>query len=204
MWQISEDVRGMLRAGLYTVAETLQGIDDILSACLLAAKLPTDEQTAQLQDFSDASGTPMAIPAPVSAPVPEWQAHVSVSTSAENRHETPPIAYWRQWSEGTGPPTAVNAEPPTAHPAANTTYSASMATMNETNKTGPDHGLRNQRIYRLTKHGMLAKEIHLHLEQTGVDLELLDSVDELLEPLRALPADLLLLDAEFAFDQSVL
>jgi EAL domain-containing protein (putative c-di-GMP-specific phosphodiesterase class I)/PleD family two-component response regulator len=190
----------MLRAGLYTVAEPLQGIDGILSACLAAAKLPTDEQAAQLQDFSDASGTPMAKPAPVSAPVPEWQAHVPVSASAESRYETPPIAYWRQWSEGAEPPTAVNAEPQTTPPAANAGAPARMATMNETNKTASGHGFRNQRIYHLTKHGTLAKEIHLQLEQAGVDLELLDSVDELLELLQALPADLLLIDAEFAED----
>ena len=62
LWQMREDVRGMLRAGLYTDAEPLQGIDGILSACLAAAKLPTDEQAAQLQEFSDAFGTPTAKP----------------------------------------------------------------------------------------------------------------------------------------------
>ena len=60
LWQMREDVRGMLRAGLYTEAEPLQGIDGILSACLAATKLPTDEEAEQLQDFSDASGMPMA------------------------------------------------------------------------------------------------------------------------------------------------
>ena len=72
--------------------------------------------------------------------------------------------------------------------------------MNETNKTPPDAGFRNQRIYHLTRHGTLAQEIHLQLEQAGVDLELLESVDELSELLQALPADLLLIDAEFADD----
>jgi EAL domain-containing protein (putative c-di-GMP-specific phosphodiesterase class I)/PleD family two-component response regulator len=200
LWQMREDVRGMLRAGLYTEAEPLQGIDGILSACLAATKLPTDEEAEQLQDFSDASGMPMAKPAPVSAPVPEWQAQVPVSASAESRYETPPIAYWRQWSEGAGTPTAVNAEPPTTPPAADAAAPARMASMNETTKPAADHGFRNQRIYHLTRQGTLAQEIHLQLEQAGVDLELLDSVDELSELLQALPADLLLIDAEFAED----
>jgi EAL domain-containing protein (putative c-di-GMP-specific phosphodiesterase class I)/PleD family two-component response regulator len=200
LWQMRKDVRDMLRAGLYTEAEPLQGIDGILSACLAAAKLPTDEQAMQLQDFSDASSMPTTKPAPVSAPVPEWQPQVPVSASAESRYETPPIAYWRQWSEGAGPPTAVNAEPPTTPHAADAAAPARMASMNETNKPAAETSFRNQRIYHLTRHGTLAQEIHLQLEQAGVDLELLDSVDELSELLQALPADLLLIDAEFAED----
>ncbi|MFM1782456.1 MAG: hypothetical protein RIS14_209 [Pseudomonadota bacterium] len=201
LWQMREDVRGMLRAGLYTDAEPLQGIDGILSACLAAAKLPTDEQAAQLQEFSDAFGTPMAKLVPVSAPVPERQAQVPVSASAESRYETPPIAYWRQWSENAVPPTAVNVEAPTTKsPAAEAATPARMGPMNETLKPLPSHGFRNQRIYHLTKDGTLAQEINLQLEQAGVDLELLDSVDALAELLQALPADLLLIDAEFAED----
>ncbi|MFZ9362440.1 MAG: EAL domain-containing protein [Arenimonas sp.] len=200
LWQLREDVRDMLRAGLYAEADPLHGIDGILSACLAAAKLPTDEQASQLQDFSDASGTPSAKPAPVAAVAPEWQAHVPVSASAESRYETPPIAYWRQWSEGAGPPTPVNAETQNKSPAAPAAAPARMAPMNETNKTPPDAGFRNQRIYHLTRHGTLAQEIHLQLEQAGVDLELLESVDELSELLQALPADLLLIDSEFADD----
>lgn len=200
LWQMREDVRGMLRAGRYTEAEPLQGIDGILSVCLAAAKLPTEEQAAQLQDFSNASGMPMAKPAPISAPIPEWQAQVPVSTSAESRYETPPIAYWRQWSEGAEAPTAVNAELPTTSPAADAAAPARMASMKETTKPAADHGFRNQRIYHLTRQDTLAQEIHLQLEQAGVDLELLDSVDELSDLLQALPADLLLIDAEFAED----
>ena len=200
LWQLREDVRDMLRAGLYTEADPLHGIDGILSACLTATKLPTDEQAAQLQSFSDATGSPVAKPASVATPAPEWQAHVPVSSSTESRYETPPIAYWRQWSEGAGTPTAVNAEPPTTSPAASAAAPARMAPMNETHKTTPDTGFRNQRIYHLTRHGTLAQEIHLQLEQAGVDLELLDSVDELSELLQALPADLLLIDAEYAED----
>lgn len=200
LWQLREDVRDMLRAGLYTEADPLHGIDGILSACLTATKLPTDEQASQLQSFSDATGSPVAKPASVAAPVPEWQAHAPVSSSTESRYETPPIAYWRQWSEGAGTPTAVNAEPPTTSPAASAAAPARMAPMNETHKTTPDTGFRNQRIYHLTRHGTLAQEIHLQLEQAGVDLELLDSVEELSELLQALPADLLLIDAEYAED----
>lgn len=200
LWQLREDVRDMLRAGLYTEADPLHGIDGILSACLTATKLPTDEQASQLQSFSDATGSPVAKPASVATPAPEWQAHVPVSSSTESRYETPPIAYWRQWSEGAGTPTAVNAEPPTTSPAASAAAPARMAPMNETHKTTPDTGFRNQRIYHLTRHGTLAQEIHLQLEQAGVDLELLDSVDELSELLQALPADLLLIDAEYAED----
>lgn len=75
-----------------------------------------------------------------------------------------------------------------------------MAPINEANKTAAGHGFCNQRILHLTKHGTLAQEIQLQLEQAGVDLELLGSADELAEVLQAIPADLLLIDAEFAED----
>lgn len=200
LWQLREDVRGLLRAGLYTDADPLHGIDGILSACLTAAKLPSAEQAEQLQAFSTATGTPMAKPVPAAKPVPEWQAPVPVSTSTESRFETPPIAYWRQWSEGAEAPVAVNAAPSPSSPAAPAAAPARMAPMNDTPKPAAETGFRNQRIYHLTRHGTLAQEIHLQLEQAGVDLELLDSVDELAELLQALPADLLLIDAEFALD----
>ena len=75
-----------------------------------------------------------------------------------------------------------------------------MAPINEANKTAAGHGFCNQRILHLTKHGTLAQEIQLQLEQAGVDLELLGSADQLAEVLQAIPADLLLIDAEFAED----
>ncbi|WP_297800860.1 EAL domain-containing protein [Arenimonas sp. GDDSR-1] len=200
LWQLREDVRTRLRVGAHADAAPLQGLDGLLSACLAAGTLPSDEQAAQLQAFGDAAA-PAAVKAVAKAPaLAEWQAPVPLSTSAESRFETPPIAYWRQWSEGAEAPVPVSTDSPKPPPAADAAAPARMAPMNDTSKPAAETSFRNQRIYHLTKHGTLAQEIHLQLEQAGVDLELLDSAEELSELLQALPADLLLIDAEFADD----
>jgi len=54
------------------------------------------------------------------------------------------------------------------------------------------------RVYHLTSHGPLSLELDQRFEAQGVDIELLEEVDELNELLRALPADLVLIDATHA------
>ena len=54
------------------------------------------------------------------------------------------------------------------------------------------------RVYHLTTHGPLSLELDQRMEAQGIDIELLEDVDELNELLRALPADLVLIDAGYA------
>ncbi|MEO8160043.1 MAG: EAL domain-containing protein [Arenimonas sp.] len=54
------------------------------------------------------------------------------------------------------------------------------------------------RVYHLTGHGELSLELDQRIESQGVEIELLEDVDELNELLSALPADLVLIDAIFA------
>jgi len=54
------------------------------------------------------------------------------------------------------------------------------------------------RVYHLTNHGPLSLELDQRIEAQGVEIELLEEVDELNELLRALPADLVLIDAAYA------
>jgi EAL domain-containing protein (putative c-di-GMP-specific phosphodiesterase class I)/DNA-binding response OmpR family regulator len=54
------------------------------------------------------------------------------------------------------------------------------------------------RIYHLTGHGPLSLELDQRFEAQGLEIELLEEVEELNELLNALPADLVLIDAVFA------
>jgi EAL domain-containing protein (putative c-di-GMP-specific phosphodiesterase class I)/PleD family two-component response regulator len=54
------------------------------------------------------------------------------------------------------------------------------------------------RVYHLTGHGPLSLELDQRIESQGVEIELLEDVAELNELLRALPADLVLIDAAYA------
>lgn len=54
------------------------------------------------------------------------------------------------------------------------------------------------RIYHLTGHGPLSLELDQRLEGLGVEVELLENAEELTELLGALPADLVLIDANFS------
>jgi EAL domain-containing protein (putative c-di-GMP-specific phosphodiesterase class I)/PleD family two-component response regulator len=57
---------------------------------------------------------------------------------------------------------------------------------------------RDFRIYHLTGYGGLALELDQCIEAQGLEIELLEDVDELNELLSALPADLVLVDASFS------
>jgi EAL domain-containing protein (putative c-di-GMP-specific phosphodiesterase class I)/PleD family two-component response regulator len=54
------------------------------------------------------------------------------------------------------------------------------------------------RVYHLTTHGPISLELDQRIEAQGVEIELLEDVEELNELLRALPADLVLIDAGYA------
>ena len=56
----------------------------------------------------------------------------------------------------------------------------------------------NFRLYHLTAHGPLSVELDQRLEAQGLEIELLEDVEELKELLSALPADLILIDADFS------
>jgi len=55
----------------------------------------------------------------------------------------------------------------------------------------------NFRIYHLTAYGPLSMALDQRFESQGLDLELVEDIDETKELLRALPADLAIVDAEF-------
>ncbi|MFM6989229.1 MAG: EAL domain-containing protein [Arenimonas sp.] len=203
VWQLRHDVRAAMTAlasdsgGL----AALRGIDAVLDACLAGNRLPDPDERDRLQDLAGRVEVPQqaAAPAAVETDVGLVQA-APVQTSAEQRFETPPLAYWRQWSDGAEAP--VPPAGPGDAPAPNPNQTpARTASMNDSSARKLGNGetrLQYQRIYHLTGNGALSLEVDQLLDQAGLNLELLDSEDDLAELLQALPADLLLVDAEFA------
>lgn len=118
------------------------------------------------------------------------------------RYETPPKAYWRQWSEDATPAKAFNAEelpaaiakPAKAATAPSADEHQDHAILSDETMHAPAKHLR---IYHMTDYSALSIELDQLLEKQGFDIELINSDDELQELLQALPADLVLIDASY-------
>jgi diguanylate cyclase (GGDEF)-like protein len=132
------------------------------------------------------------------------------------RVERPPEAYWRRWSADAPIPEEVRA---TASAAIPQQLPISMPTaVTATHVATPKRELLkdrpakpaagavasvalqsrpSRRIYHLTDGSEFAMALDQRLEQTGYELELLDSADELKEILNALSPDLVIVDPTF-------
>ncbi len=203
VWQLRHDARAALAAagGEADSLDALRALDERLDALVSGNRLPEPDEREALLALAarvtvTASAAPLADASEPPAPAAPIQA------SAEQRFETPPLAYWRQW-----PDSAETADPspvPGGLPGQNRNEPpARTARMNETTARKPGNAsgeprFQHQRIYHLTGNGPLSLEVDQLLDQAGLNLELLDNEDDLAELLQALPADLLLVDAEFA------
>ncbi|GAB3006129.1 hypothetical protein GCM10010960_19200 [Arenimonas maotaiensis] len=205
VWQLRHDVRAAMAAGASDAAGlgALGAIEAVLDGCVAGNRLPGPDERDELQDLAgrvvlhrsaDAPAAPDAVDGLVQA--------APLQASAEQRFETPPLAYWRRWSDGAEAPALPAGPGPAPDPIQNEPP-ARMARMNDTSSRKPGNGdgearFQYQRIYHLTGNGPLSLEVDQLLDQAGLNLELLDNEDDLAELLQALPADLLLVDAEFA------
>ena len=63
--------------------------------------------------------------------------------------------------------------------------------------TASHNGAAHLRIYHLSNYNKLSVELDQLIEKEGMDLELLNSLEELVELLQALPANLVLIDSSF-------
>lgn len=180
----------------------IDGIMDILNQCIAQSRLPDAGQNEHLHLISDDMHQPAPAQA-MPAAVPIQQSEDENTPSA--RLETPPKAYWRQWSEDAPP--AVTVKPKTAiTPADQAAAPTGMSPMNEptasqnapeSSPAAAEPNARHLRIYHLSDYNTLSIELDQMLEKQGYDVELLSSDAELKELLHALPADLILVDSGY-------
>ncbi|KFN42409.1 EAL domain-containing response regulator [Arenimonas oryziterrae] len=148
------------------------GHDDSLDGIVLTDEAFSGDFTVQPLAITPAFAAP-ARPTPAPAPAPA----VARAPAAP----APVVAAAR--SAPTPAPAPVAAPIPTNAPPAAEPARAALAS-----------GLR---LYHLTNHGPLSLELDQRLEAQGVEVELLEDIEELGELLGALPADVVLIDAEF-------
>jgi len=181
----------------------LQNGINALESLLQSSSLPDAEQCTSLRKLSalmNASGANEKNANP--NPVRNTATITQHSATASTRLESPPQAYWRQWADDAEAPrytmdgqkTAVAAEEIQAL----RTEPMSTPPKTPADASALDPSSRNQRIYHLTGYGELAVAIDQLLEREGMSVEQLENETELSELLQALPADLVLIDAEFA------
>lgn len=202
VWQLHHDARAAMTADDGDSLDALRGIEALLEACLAGNRLPEPAECDSLQALAARvemrrSATPAANGADgvLAAATP-------VQASAEQRFETPPPAYWQRWSDGVEAPVLPvdpgNTPAPTPNQPPARTVGMNDSSDRKPGNSNGDTRLQYQRVYHLTGNGPLSVEVNQLLDQAGLNLELFDNEDDLVELLQAMPADLLLVDAEFA------
>ncbi len=206
MWLLREDMHSALEFlgdGMSGADKlNINGIVDILDQCLEATRIPDPGQSEHLLLISEDLHQPEPAPAPASPDTGSAQPDAA-ARAASARLETPPKAYWRQWSEDAPPARAL--KPSAApEPGAQAVTSTGTKPMNEPTDSPPMQAAdaavpdaKHQRIYHLTDYDGLSIKLDQMLEKAGFDIELLSSETELKELLQALPADMILVDAGY-------
>lgn len=206
--------------GLDVASRTLSDIAKILYGVLEREELPDQDLAGTLGALADELVG--SLPPPIEATAPEPDAQVElvyeeveliavVVDDAEPEIDAPALDDDLDvWGDGVplfSKPSATTAA--SAAPAASVASAAPAAPASPLRapavasvKPGNDAaGLAlpaDFRIYHLTGYGALSLELDQRFEAQGLEIELLEDVDELNELLSALPADLVLIDACFS------
>ena len=207
MWLLREDLQACLSllSGQLSsiVQQSIDNIIHVLTHCIESTQFPDSGQTAQLAVLSH--DLYAANPAEVKTDAETSPIDNALDT-ATTRAETPPKAFWRQWSEDAMPSQALSSHAPLVPTTqeAPLTGTSAMQDSND-NQAASSHmnieintSSRHLRIYHVTDYSALSIQLDQILEKQGFDVELLGTELELQELLLALPADLVLIDASYS------
>lgn len=201
LWQFRKDAKDA--QAMFDVADhvELRSIVDILNSCISSMQLPDKEQTNLLLLLSQE----MQHHGVASAEQTETRIKVTPTGSSNTRIETPPKSFWRQWTDISS--TQLKSEQQSMDNSmatdSHSTRKTKMNTQSEAQKSA-SHGMLigennhlNLRVYHLTDYNKLSLELDQLIENKGMDIELLNTLDELVELLQALPANMVLIDPSF-------
>jgi EAL domain-containing protein (putative c-di-GMP-specific phosphodiesterase class I)/PleD family two-component response regulator len=200
IWQFRKDAQDAL--AFFEVADhvELRSILDIFDTCINNNLLPDSDQTKLLLLLSQEMqnyGVATITESDLSAFIPQ-------NISSSTRIETPPKAFWRQWTER--PEMTKTDKVSMESTTLAESNSPGMINMNnqyesklpfDADLTVSNNESAHLRIYHLTNYNKLSLELDQLIEKEGMDLELLDTLEELVELLQALPANLILIDSFF-------
>lgn len=196
---------------LDTLAAVLSELQNRLDLPLQTQTLPTARQGQEIWQLLEQLGE--ALPVLGAAP-----ASVGAGTAPSHAGdaETPPAGYWRRWGDDAppatwpqdtparhqqptqeAPPAPGIATPPHREPEPATVEEALVIPAPSVPASESGTPLPTPRVYHLTQHGPLSLELDQRMEAMGWEVELLESGEELIELLGALPADLVIVDAAF-------
>ncbi len=196
LWQFRKDAENALKMFESDDHIELRSIVDILNTCINSEQLPDAEQTSlllllsqEMQNYGVATVEPS-----------ETKIKATPTGPVNSRIETPPKSFWRQWTDqSTTQQNMDNSTVADSH----TTRKTKMNTQDVARKPtangtliGENNHL-NLRIYHLTDYNKLSLELDQLIEKKGMDIELLNTLDELVELLQALPANMVLIDPSF-------
>ena len=202
------------RYGALEASESLLTLEVLLDEVIASESLPDQRANGHLLEQFDVlerstADSPTTIPGLFAeAPL----------TPHGTRVERPPEAYWRRWSPDAPAPEearcALDANAPAAQPLSMAIPAPSTPTAAKTSTPPKPSSVQprslasveslssrpSRRIYHLTDGGELALALDQRLEQSGYELELLDSAEELKEILNALAPDLVIVDPAYMDD----
>ncbi len=210
---------GSANLGLDAASRTFSDIAEILYGVLDREELPDEALGARLDSLAAELGE--NLPRPAQQPEAEAELQVeltyeavelTISTGEESDDasdatiDSSDVDDVDIWGDGVPlfakPAVAVAKASSTATAAAAAaTKPPASASATSAAKAGADAALTlpaDFRIYHLTGYGPLSLELDQRFEAQGLEIELLEDVDELNELLSALPADLVLIDACFS------
>jgi diguanylate cyclase (GGDEF)-like protein len=176
-------------------------INTLLHKALVQPRLPNEHEARDLAGYAAALRE-------VSAELVQTEPVDRIQRGDVSRAERPPADYWQRWQYadsaagdvGANPPCRVSVsplKPPEGVPV--------TTPMNHEPPASEEPGraaaaVLAKRAYHLTQGGPVYSELGPCLEAEGAELEILDSADELIELLGALPPELVIVDAGFIED----
>lgn len=181
------------------LSQVSAAIATLLHTALALPRLPNEHEAQHLASYAAALHEVCAELA-ASEPVERMQRGDAA------RAECPPGGYWQRWQHAAPVTGAVNpgkphrdsVSPPKPHEGLTVTVNQEPPTKG--NDSVEMSTVLAKRAYHLTAGGPVFCELGARLEAEGAQMEILDSADELIELLGALPPELVIVDAAFIED----
>lgn len=183
------------------LSQVTAALSDVLHNALAQPRLPTEHEARHLASYAAALRE-------VCAEIAQSEPVERMQRGDVARAERPPAGYWQRWQ-----PAAAIADDDKVTESCTTRVfppkpQKGITVTAPVNKEPPDRGnvsnepstVLAKRCYHLTAGGPVSCELGPRLEAEGAQMEILDSADELIELLGALPPELVIVDAAFIED----
>lgn len=183
------------------LGQVTAAIAALLQTALTQPRLPNEHEARHLASYAAALRE-------VCAELAESEPVERMQRGNVARAERPPTGYWQRWHDAApvagnanaGKPYLVSVFPPKPHKGLAVTVPENQEPPNRGNVSKESSTVLAKRAYHLTEGGPIFCELGPRMEAEGAEMEILDSADELIELLGALPPELVIVDSAFIED----